>query len=153
LVFWVWVWVLGILGFWVWIWVWILGYLRTQVKPQYQLFLGSSDWVYITSDLFQNIIFQLYSTRAFDWCINCHNRFFTNSLTKKMSKTFPLPHMTIKTPIESPCRVEKMFLKISEVMSPFIKDFFWYKVLGVFFLRLRSRRDSMINFLDQLDFI
>jgi hypothetical protein len=66
-------------------------------------------WPEITSKNFIN------STRAFDWCMNCHIwmrkifRFFFDAyfhpFGENRVKFFSHPNMTIHTSIDSPCRV------------------------------------------------
>jgi hypothetical protein len=76
------------------------------------LFLGLF-WLDINSKKFKNITFRLNSTRAIDWCINCHiwmRKNFDFFLVRippceNRAKFFSHPDMTIYTPIDSPCRV------------------------------------------------
>jgi len=89
-------------------------FLESPIKRRnFTLILGFF-WPDINSKKFKNNIFRLNSTRAIDWCINCHiwmiknfSTIFTigkgGPLPKKKSKIFSHPHMTIYTPIDSPC--------------------------------------------------
>jgi hypothetical protein len=68
----------------------------------------------------RNSIFLINSTRAFDWCMNIptgskkYRLFFGKGpplYGQKLTKNFSQPNMTIHTPIESPCRVDKNFFE------------------------------------------
>ena len=86
---------------------------RTIKRRIFTLFLGFF-WPDINSKKFKNITFRLNSTRAIDWCMNCHiwlRKYFRHFFDKgppfgeNSAKIFSQPNMTIHTPIESPCQV------------------------------------------------
>ncbi len=47
-------------------------FLKRPIKRRIFTLFWEFFWLDINSKKFKNIIFRLNSTRAFDWCINCH---------------------------------------------------------------------------------
>ncbi len=86
-----------------------------------------------TPKLFKSNRNRLNSTRAFEWCINCHASaifdffvFFGKGppLCKKWTKIFFWRNMTIYTPFESPCRVQAISVAYKKFQSVFGRKIF-----------------------------